>query len=879
MRVLAAWFVFSLAVIRGAAGQTPNDLDAQRQILAQPGPEARIEREAAIENLLSRHDPAAHEVLRDIVRRGPDADEVALTVLAQLRRKLANPHDPVFGNGERERGLGRGYLPALATLFARRESADDALRALREEARSCVAALSAADRRRAFEQMLSTADPEQRRGAILLAGSSRDLGLAPMLAAGLDVPDTAADAREALASLTFVDAFASKQQFEQWWEANHDGSYLLLAEQAAQRARVARGNALRRAEARTTEVLVELVEALAQRDAIAWSRIGERILADDPPGSARPCLERLRDVLAKTPRHGGVAADRLALLQKLQLHLAEGAPPPELRAVLIETCAYLVAPAEDRPAEEVLALLRDALQHERAVVRRAAVLGLGRFPAPEVTRLLVGAGAQARTAGEASVLTAALGSLAAAGRAAPSGDAETFAAWLDLVDGVLRDESVPETTREAALAVLEQKDPQGKLVPKCFQVLTAVASNRAQAPLVREKATVLMMPHAAADRDAANAYIDTLIKLLVDPEKRMRLKGAQLLQTLPRNRDLPDGWRMKVIGAVGELLAKETDEVVLRALVTCLERQVDPEKPDLEPVISRLCLALEEMGRSNVSGVRRQVMVSALAGQAATQGLDVMQWVRAAETLLALGERRELRNVVERQNPLQLVSRDGVSEKSLRLALETTVSTALLKPKDEAWSPRECADVIGALQYLDSIGASVPSPDRTLLRLEVLTAAGQWDTALQRAKKELDAGKLDPANRERVRVLVLRAYLGKQDLDQAVRLLGSEGVGGGDPGLQAQLREEVGVALLRGGRSKEALAMLVEAQKATPESDESYPRRLLRRLDAEARAEPEAQAAVLQRLLERETLFTGTEVSAELRAEFDSVKDRLSRKL
>jgi len=877
MRVLIAAIALSLVAVPCLGAQTSSDLEAQRRVLAQPGPEARLEREAVIEALLSRPDPAAHELLRDIVRVGPDADDVVLTVLAQLRRKLGNPHDPVFGANGHERGLARGYVPALAALFAPRQPADDKTRAVREEARLCVVALSAADRRRAFEELLPTSDPELRRGAMMLAGSSRDLGLAPLLAKGLEAPDTAADAREALARLTFVDAFAGKQQFDQWWADHRQSSYLLLAEEAAQRARDNRTSALRRAESRITEVLAALVEALARQENPAWAAIAERTLADDPPGSMRVCLERLRDVLGKAPRLGGTQADRLALLQRLLGRLGEGSHVPEIRAVMLEVCAYLVAPGEDRPADDVAVLLREGLRHESAIVRRAAVLGLARYPSAEATRLLVRAGLAAAASGEQAVLTATLGSLAAQGRVMPDGDSETLTAWLGLIDGVLRDATLPEVVREAALGVLEAKGAKGKPMPQVFTVLTSVAKDRTQAPLVREKATVMMQAHAADDSTAAVTYVDTLIGLLTDPEKRMRLKAAQLLQSLPRHRDFPDVWRRQVIAAVGDVLAKESDEVVLRALISCLERQVDPEKPDLEPVIARLCLALEEMGRTGVNGGRRQLLVSALAGQAATQGLDTMQWVRAAETLLQLGERRELRNVIDRQQPLRLIERGGIGERPLRLALGTVVRTAQLKARDEPWTVREAEDVLGALKQLDAQPADAAHPEWALLRIEAALVAGQWDEALQRGKLELDGGKLELQDRERVRCWMLRAHLGKNELDQAARVF-EGGTGAGDPATLAQLREEIGVAMLRNDRAKDALTWLVEAQRATAEGDPAYPRRLLRRLDAEARAEPGSQAAVLKRLLEREALFTGSEVAPELRAEFDKVKGRLSGK-
>lgn len=875
MRVLAS-LVLSLVVAGHVRSQAAPDLDTLRQVLTQPGPDARIEREAAVETLLSRTDTASHDVLREVVRRGPDADGLALTVLSQLRRKLANPHDAVFGNGEREKGVGRGYVPALAALFSAPALGNEAATKLREEARQCVAALSAVDRRRAFETLLTNSEPELRRGAMMLVGCSRDLGLAPMLAAALDAPDSAAAARDALARLTFVDSFASKEQFDQWWADHDNSSYLVLAEQAAQRARDGRGVALRRAEARSMEILVELVDALAARDNVAWARIAERALADDPPGSMRLCLERLRDVLARAPRHGGVAADRLALLARLQAHLGEATLLPELHAVLLEVCAYLVAPGEDKQAEEVGNLLRQGLAHEAATVRRAAALGYARFVTVDATRLLVQAGVRARAAGEQAVLGAVFASLAAPARSAPHDDPDTFAAWLALVDGVLRDDTAPESVREAALAVLTQKGPHGKHLDQVFKVLIGVTLNRAQTPLARERASVLLLPHAAAAPVAARTYVDTLIELLTDPEKRMRLKGAQLLQSLPKHNEFAAEWRGRVISAVGEVLAKETDEGVLRALVTCLERQVDPEKPDLEPVIARLCLALEEM--VGVSGARRQFLVSALAGQAATQGLDTIQWVRAAETLLQLGERRELRNVIERQVPVELAERPDVRPQVLRLALECVVRTALLKPRGEAWTKGEAQDVLAAMALLDRQATSAQPVEWLLLRIEVSVVVGRFDDVLQRAKQALDAGSLDPTGRDRVRVAMLRANLGINNIDEAQRLL-ENGVAAGDPATVAQLREEIGLAMLRLERPKDALALFVEAQQATAESDPLYPRRLLRRLDAEERADPAARAAILQRLLAREALFAGTEVAAEVRVEFDQLKGRLSGKL
>ncbi len=878
MRVIIAWLLCAGFITASVArGQPLPDIDGLRQTLRQPGPEARLAREAAIEALLTRKDPAAHAVLQEFVRQGPGADGVALDILSQLRRKLSNSQDPVFGHAERDKAVGRSYVPALAALFVSVDDASTDAQQLREEARQCVAALSPADRRRALELLLQTDDLALRRGALLLAGDSRDLGLAPLVATWLEVAEASDTAREAMAHLTFVEAFTSKAQFEEWWEANRERSYLLLAEEAAHRTRAARSAALRRVEQRTTEVLVELVEALAARDDVAWARIAERALADEPAGSMRVCLERLRDVLARGPRSGGVAADRVAFLHKLLRQMSDGSPAVEMRAVLVEVSAYMVVQGDEK-SDEVATLLRDGLEHASPLVRRAAALGYARFPSNVATQLLVRAGRQARANGDLMVLSAVLAALSAPDRAAPPDtDAVTFPAWLELVDGVLRDDAMPEPVRDAALSVLEHKGAQGKLLGQVFAALVAVTKNRNQVPFIRERAALMLQPHAVADVGAATTCLTTLLSLLDDPEKRMRLKAAQLLQTLPQHREAVDTWRNEVLSGAGARLAQETDEGVLRALVTCIERQVDPERPDLEPVISRLCSALAELTQAGHNGARRQILVSSLAGLAATQGLDTMKWVRAAETLIELGERREVRNVIERQRPQQIVGREGVHDEVVRRALTTVLQTALLRPRSEPLTRREAGDVLDALQAFDGRRTPTDLLAWRVLRLEALVASERWDDAVQRATLEAKDVKLAPVDLDRVRALHARAHLGLKDVDAAIRVAGSE-LAALDPALVAALAEDIGVALARAGRAKDAAAWFERAHRQTAESDPMFPRRFLRRLDAEGQAEPNTRPALLAKLLEREALF-GPETAADLRAEFEQVKQRLSGKL
>ena len=508
-----------LGAASAAPAQLPTDVPGLRDVLAQPGPDARVQREAAIEALLCRKEPAAHVVLQERIQAGPDGDDVALTILAQLRRKVANSADPVFGVAERERAVGRSYAPALIALFLDDVERDESRRNLRSEARECFAAMPSVERRRVVEDGLKADLPlPQRRAVLRLAGRSRDLGLAPKLAECLEVADLAEVARESLVRLTFCDTLVNKRAFDVWWAQAGKLSYLQLAEDAARGARDASTEAQRRADKRSTELLAELIEALAAREDVAWAKLAERTFADDPPGSLRVCLERLRDVLAGSRRHGGLAADRLALLQRVQKLLGTGAPGVELRAVVLELSAYLVAPGDEKQGEEVLALLREGLQHDSAAVRRAAVLGLGRFTQPEATQLLVAAAQRAREAREAVVLTAALVSLGAPGRIAPDVDAALAATWFGLLEGVLRDDAAPELQREAALAVLELRGASGSPLAQSFDVLAHTVRNQAQLPLIRERAAVMLVPLAAADEGRAGSYVELMVGLLSDPE-------------------------------------------------------------------------------------------------------------------------------------------------------------------------------------------------------------------------------------------------------------------------------------------------------------------------------------------------------------------------
>ncbi len=867
MRFLSVAFALAVWSAAASAQTQPGEIERLRSELMQPGPEARLGREAAIEALLTRKDPPAHAVLHEMLGRGTDPDDVSRSILIQLRRKLANPADPVFGNADRERAIPRSYLPAFARFFDPKRA--DATAALHEDVRECLMALSPLDRRRGFEDLLKSDESGLRVASLLAAARCRDLGLAPVIAAALELPDVASTASDALRLLTFSEGLSTKATFDEWWAQNSNRTYVQLAEDAARRARDAQAAAQQRADLRLGDTMADLVEAWVTREDVPWAKVADRVLADDPRGSQVACLKRLRDVLARQARVGGGAADRQAFLQRLQ-SLAKSATGPDRQALLLEVTAYLVLPTDDKLRADMVADLVAALHSDSAVVRRAALQGLARFPTASTIDEIVDVGTHARAAGDQAVLAAALATLGSPDWRAPG--EPTLLPWLALLRDVLRDPNLSEQMHEAALSVLEKRTVDDRPLPEAFDFAVELVGDRKQPPVVRERAMLMLVPYSLAAEGQADRYVRTMLAHLADPERRVRLKAAQLLQTLPKHAGGVVAWREDVFKHVGLRLVEETEEGVLRALVNCLERQIDADNPDRGPVISRFCLALEEMAKSAINGSRRALLVSALAGQAATQGLDTMLWIRAGETLAQLGERRDLRNVIDRQRPLALLEREaGRPEVTIR-ALDLMVSTALLKPAGERWQDlqREARDTLVAIENLGKLRPGI-QPATRLLQLELLAGLGQATDVLRLGPASLQEVPFAAADRARVGILLARAHIALEQVDKAIPIV-EAGIPAADAADLLRLREEIALALQRKGDLAMALTWMVDVLGQTPERDSSYARRYLRRVEIEFLTNPELRLTSLQRLQEKEALFTASDAPADLRKQYDDLK-------
>jgi hypothetical protein len=860
---LARWLVLcglaTLAAPASAQTSQPDELDKLREALRQPGPEARLLRESAIDALFSRREPAAHAVLQEALLGGVGADEVAGTILTQLRRRFANPADPVFGAADKDRALRRSYVAALVSLFDEGRDAT-AMAGLREEVRQCLASgLQPLDRQTEFTAILGGADPSLKPAALAAAGECRDLGLAPLIAEHLDDAILGRHARRALTMLTFENQpFASRAAFDAWWAVHKDATYLQLAERAARGAAAALRKAEQKADERVIALSADLVAAWAAADAVPWKELGDVALSDEPPGKRLTCLERLRAVLAQRDRVAGAGPERLAFSGRLE-RLSEPGAPIAVQAVVLEVAAYVAALEEGQAAGAIADKLRAGLAHEDPRMKRAALAGMTRHASPENLAAAVAAGKRALAADDVGVVAAAVTTLGAASWPAPRASDPGRAEWLDFLVAVVEAEKVAEDAREAALLALGKRDADGKVLGEAFSPLLAMVADAKLAPLLRERAMVLLAGSAGSDPARASAFVDAMLSRLEDPERRVRLKAAQMLQSLPKVQDGAAERRLTVVQRAGERLLQEADEAVLRAVVACLEQQAAAEDPDPAPVVARLCAALEEMARSGKNGMRRAVLVSSLSAQASNQGLRPMDWIRAGQALLRVHERRELRNILARHRPL--AQKDRLEPEMGAEAARLVVETALLRPDAEPWQDggAEAGEVLEALRWLEGLKRPLDNAAVRILRLEALAALGRHAELIEAVNTTAGAAGvvLDEAQRRRMAILAAHAHIALSRPRLAVAALAElppESMA--NPAVLGA-RADAAEALLRVGLAEDAVAQLLGVVKTTQEADPAYPRRFLRLVEAQLAAGHCDRAAAVQRLRDRRSLFSG----------------------
>ena len=189
-----AWVITSLLTTAPSQSPVPtavpvpaavqDDLETLRRALYQPGEGARLEREAAIDQLLLRKDELAHGILARSLEEGDDPDGRARFLLDNLARKLVLAGDPVFGDERIRTAVLDIHVQSWVRLFVEGEAGLESRSSpdLRQYALRCLRNLSFRERRSQLERVTVGASSAITRAALRAAGGSRVLGLATWLA-------------------------------------------------------------------------------------------------------------------------------------------------------------------------------------------------------------------------------------------------------------------------------------------------------------------------------------------------------------------------------------------------------------------------------------------------------------------------------------------------------------------------------------------------------------------------------------------------------------------------------------------------------------------------------------------------------------------------
>lgn len=866
-------------------GDTIADL---RRALAQPGPEGRPGRRGAVEKLLSMSEREAHAVLSTALgAETAEPGDLRAYGLEALARRWGNPLDPVFG----ERGEGRAELHRLyATMLLGAFTLDPPIaieprrEADQERVWQCFRVLSAADRKRVFETFAKEATPELWRTAMWAMSGSRDLGLAPLIAAGLDGEEVLSQtAGKALTRLTFVkQPFESRAAFDAWYEVHSQRRYVDLAERAAHELNSG-------AQQLAQEVEVELVGALAIAENVDWNRISRALLRGTRgEGDGRPYLLRLRDALASRTSLGGATAARIALVKEMQGTIDAGLDSPDLD-LRIELLARLVT-ASDAEFGPVMERLAARLEHEDPVIRAAAIRGLAVHFSPAHRDLIVRAGQKALIAGQSEILTVALESLASPAWVAPSEtDSEAVGAWLALLDGILQPNDLALRLKERAIHVAVQPTAEGNRLAGAFELLQRSAGpDRGLAVAVRKQA--LSRLRVFTDDEArAGTYVRFVTGLLADGEAEMREDAAVKLRELPDgSRKARDEWTELVVSAVGERLLVETEEEPLRKALACL-MQIGGGATSSTNVIGKFTAAVDAFLAREVAqrrSFRRDVLVEGLRRLGSMAGRPLVHWVRAAEGLARLEDRAALRGVLERQGVASLV---GQNEEGCVDAWRLVIAGALLLPDGTAWAdqvwPGKSAEVQLvqlAFSELDRLKVTLDEPRERALRVETCAALDKHDDVIRLGTAALaDAARpLTNGSRLAVGVAVARSHVAKSQIDLAHKVLESvaEVVPAPVPGSLSAVRAALARQHFQRSEFGRAEDLVAAALAATAREDVAYPEYFLLSAEIRYAKEPtQAREAVLAELRSAKDLFERESTPAPVRSRYNELLETVGK--
>ena len=875
------------------------DLEVLRARLAEPGPEGRETRAAAVVGLLAMPSVPAHQLLQEHLLREPDPDGLRAVIFAALQQHLLAAPAQQFGAAETpaRHQILAGYLLASAPLWRARVTAvgEGDPSELQKLARQALQRVPVRELELVARSLLAPGSEQPKCELMRCLGDLQQTLLAPVLAEQLEADDPALRvcATEALQWLCYPDApLRSKAEFEQWQQRFGSLRYVDLVERAARSG----PRPLDGADAELSQLRVALtrdvVRALVVRaPGIDWSAVQARTVVDDPAVLVA-CLEQLQQTLGNGLSGEDAAAPRQSLCRAL-LQRFRSLPVDQLRtrALLLEVAAYLARVEETELATEVGALLVAQLELADVDSQLAALRGLRRFPSPEMRALLVQfALAQLPHAAErrqllAAVLTT-LSSRTPPRWSAPLAADADKPAWLQLVDACCHADPGLEL-RDPALVLAQTLDAKDARVEEVFPLLLDLVRDPALDTKFRST-TLILLQGWRNEKNLAERWVTAMQDLLADSKAQIRQQAAESLgQLTESSAERRSDWIQNAIAAVRERLEVETDAAVLRNLVDCM--QAFGRQPQMQ---SRAIGALKKViGDIPVpvpaeQQFRLEPMLQALATIAADARAELGQWTAACASLQVHRKRQSLRLVLQSHGAVDLAKEVASSDESLatgaRQAMQLLIETALLKPPREPWTGseellREAREVRTAFGALDSQTETwKDSAAIRLLRLEVDLAAGKPQEVVLRATQWLAAtgpaaAGLTDADRARMRVLAAEAQLALGRPDAARRLLDEPGRGTEvDPAL-LDLQSRIGRALVATDLAG-AVGLFERVLDATAVEDPAFRSRLLDWMQNSLRLRPDSRPAVLQRANLHATLFAAPECPTEQRDAFEQMR-------
>ena len=806
-----------------SAAPSPDGIEELRRALDSEGPEARDQREAAVTQLLSMPEPAAHAVLHDRLRRGDDLERVTRFVLRRLTARLRNPIDPLFGRAnpddDARAALRRSYVEPLVDCHDRwrRQWAHDAevpatpgtgsapdatseaaatsgpssdraaFRALLVRA---FTAFDSRDRAQAFERLLSVADGAARARAARAAGLTRDLGLARRLGELLDSAST--DERSALdgalADLTsqprpFVDAAAFRSWYErEVVEARRD--FVDLAVLALQAERDGRSG-----------LELELLSSLVRQQQPNWRRLATALGERDDRFVAA-ALYRVQPELRRRKDGGrGDATDRRSLVALLLDAVRARAGVPQ--AACVELAAYLVDPAAagDRElAQRIRELLLADVASGVPARQVPALRGLERFPCAEcrlavvraVSGVLESTGAAALDRGVAHVLVTALRTLTADGWHAPAAaDAEGTTAWLGALRHVLDHSATSIEQRQLAANALARPMASGTNAPSAIATLGELVGDATQG--VDLRVLCLVQLHGLA-RQGLDGFTRALVaSLALDAPGPLCTRAAQLAARLPSDPSEADRVARLCDALIARLL-QESDVHIAMPVADSLKRLAERHNaPD--DILARLLAALEPLaagdggsapqsgGAANSLPPNHAQVIEVARLLAARPDCASALWIRVGEVLVGSGgdapglAPTQARIVIDQHPVDSLVAAGAPAELVLR-ARRLVVGVAFRKPSTESWAdrPQDAARTAAALTALAEANQLDSDPQTTLLQIELASETGRHARALEFADQlPTDAAASDPRYTASIRAPRGHRARAQRDPSRAIR--------------------------------------------------------------------------------------------------------------